>query len=190
MKKILYTCFLIVPIIFTACSNNTNKNVSNTKQETKRQTVVKTDSDGSFILKDVNDNDIKVTPTKKGFKFSNAQNKVVLVAFFATWCPPCRAEIPHLNNLQEKYKNNIKIIGILLEQNRDNDDIKKFINDNAINYTITNSQGNQMLANSIGGVSNIPYMVMYDKQGNYVTNYLGAVPEEMIDSDIESTLKK
>ncbi|NOX14435.1 MAG: TlpA family protein disulfide reductase [Epsilonproteobacteria bacterium] len=190
MKKIIYVCLFVIPIIFTACSNNADKNISKTKQKIEQNTVVGTESDGSFILKDVNDNNIKVTPTKKGFKFSNAQNKLVLVTFFATWCPPCIVEIPHLNNLQEKYKNDIKIIGILLEQNKSNDAIKKFINDNAINYTVTNSKGNQKLSMSVGGVSSIPYMIMYDKKGNYVTNYLGAVPEEMIDSDIESALKK
>ncbi len=187
MKKILYLSLFVVSIVFTACSNNADKTTTDTNKQTK---TTKTVTNSSFILKDVNGDSITATATKKGFIFSNAKNKIVLVTFFATWCPPCKAEIPHLNNLQEKYKKDVTIIGILLEQNRDNDDIKKFINNNAINYTITNSLGNQQLATAVGGVSHIPFMIMYDRKGDYVTNYLGAVPQEMIDSDIESALKK
>ncbi len=187
MKKIMYVSLFVISILFTACSNNSDKTTADTNKQAK---TAKTNINGTFTLKDVNGNKIKVTPTKKGFIFSNAKNKLVLVSFFATWCPPCKAEIPHLNNLQEKYKKDITIIGVLLEQNRDNDEIKNFINTYAINYTITNSPGNRQLAISVGGVSSIPFMIMYDKKGNYVTNYLGAVPEEMIDSDIESALKK
>jgi thiol-disulfide isomerase/thioredoxin len=190
MKKIVYALLVITSLILTACSNNSDK-TSDDKQQTtakKQETVATKSSD--ITLKDTDGNIITVSKTKKGYTFSNAKGKVVLVSFFATWCPPCKAEIPHLNNLQEKYKDKISIIGILLEENKDNDEIKKFINYNAINYIISNSVGNQKLATAVGGVSNIPFMIMYGKDGSYVTNYLGAVPEEMIDSDIESALKK
>jgi len=189
MKKIIYISLIISSILFTACSNNSDKTDKSKKQDIKKQeSMIKKSNE--IILKDVEGNSIIITKKDKGYTFSNAKNKVVLVSFFATWCPPCKAEIPHLNNLQEKYKNDVSIIGISLDVDKSNSDMKKFINDFAINYTITNSPGNEQFAKAVGGVNNIPYMIMYDKSGNYVTNYLGAVPEEMVDSDIESALKK
>jgi thiol-disulfide isomerase/thioredoxin len=189
MKKTIYISLIIGSVLFTACSSSSDKTDKNNKQDIKKQATIAKKSN-EIILKDVEGNKIIVTKTKKGYTFSNAKNKIVMISFFATWCPPCIAEIPHLNNLQEKYKNDISIIGISLEENKSNSDMKKFINYNAINYTISNSPGNQQLAKAVGGVNNIPFMIMYNKNGDYVTNYLGAVPQEMIDSDIESALKK
>jgi len=189
MKKFVYISLIIGSVLFTACSNNSDKTDKNKKQDIEKQEVTDKKSN-EIILKDVEGNKISVTKTKKGYTFSNAKNKIVMISFFATWCPPCKAEIPHLNNLQEKYRKDLTIIGISLESNKSNSDMKKFINYHAINYTISNSAGNQQFANAVGGVSNIPFMIMYNKNGDYVTNYLGAVPQEMIDSDIKSVLKK
>ena len=112
----------------------------------------------------------------------------MLVNFFTTWCPPCKAEIPHLNNLQEKYKDNLVIISVLLEENKSNEEVANFIKYNRIYFPITNSSENFQFAKSVGGVKNIPLMFLYDKQGNYSTHYLGAVPEEMLDTDIKKVL--
>ena len=192
MKKYSYVFLLALALIFTSCSNSKEKNETkgnNTKKEVKKTEVTQKESN-DITLTTVSGEKIQITKTDKGFTFSNAKNQIVLVSFFATWCPPCKAEIPHLNNLQEKYKDKVKIIGVLIEPNKDNDELKKFINDFAINYTIANSPANQVFANAVGGVDNIPFMIMYGKNGKNITHYLGVVPEEMIDSDIDSALKK
>ncbi|WP_458701356.1 TlpA family protein disulfide reductase [Sulfurospirillum sp. 1307] len=190
MKTIFF--IILSVLILGGCSSDSSKNeTKTTNNQTKEVRVVnkvETKKDNSIALKDTNGNIIKVTPTQDGFKFNGYENKVVIVSFFATWCPPCRAEIPHLNNLQEKYKNDVKIIGILLEENKTNDEINDFIQKNAINYTISNSRSNFDLANKVGGVQSIPFMIIYDKNGNYSQHYVGAVPEEMIDIDIQRVL--
>ncbi len=188
MKRYPYILLLIVTLAFTACSKE-QKDVNN-KTKKHENVEIKVQKTDKITLTTVDNKKIEVKKTKKGFLFSNAKDKIVLVSFFATWCPPCKAEIPHLNNLQEKYKDKLKIIGILIESSKDNDELKSFMNYHAINYTVTNSPSNQTLANAVGGVKNIPFMIMYDKKGDYVTHYLGAIPEEMIDSDIQTALKK
>ncbi len=185
MKRYSYILILAVALTFTACSNEKTE----VKKQNKKVEVIKKIKNKT-TLTTIDGEKISIAKTEKGFKFSNAQNELVLVSFFATWCPPCKAEIPHLNNLQEKYKGKIKIIGILIESNKDSDELNSFINKYAINYTVTNSPANQEFADMVGGVKNIPFMIMYNKKGDYVTHYLGAIPEEMIDSDIESALKK
>lgn len=190
MKIYFYVSLLSFALIFTSCSKGKNENGNNnTTKETKKTEVIQKNSN-VITLTTVNGEKIEVTKTNEGFNFSNAQNQIVLVSFFATWCPPCKAEIPHLNNLQEKYKGKIKIIGVLIEPNKDNDELKKFINSFAINYVIVNSPANQVFADAVGGVENIPFMIMYGKNGKNITHYLGVIPEEMIDSDIEAALKK
>ena len=52
----------------------------------------------------------------KTFSLAEFKDKVIIVEFWATWCPPCRQSIPHLSNLQEKYKDKVVVIGISGEE--------------------------------------------------------------------------
>ncbi|QIR76933.1 TlpA family protein disulfide reductase [Sulfurospirillum diekertiae] len=169
-------------LFFNGCSSDKKKT------EAKSEKVQEEVKNEKIILQDVSGKEIVVTPLEKGFSFSGYENKVVLVNFFATWCPPCKAEIPHLNNLQEKYKDNFVIISVLLEENKSNEEISNFMKYNNIHYIITNGLENFKLAQSVGGVKNIPLMFLYDKEGKYSTHYVGAIPEEMIDADIKKVL--
>jgi len=169
-------------LFFNGCSSDKKKT------EAKSEKVQEEVKNEKIVLKDVSGKEIVVTPLEKGFSFAGYENKVVLINFFATWCPPCKAEIPHLNNLQEKYKDNFVIISVLLEENKSNEEINNFMKYNNIHYIITNGIENFKLAQSVGGVKNIPLMFLYDKEGKYSTHYVGAIPEEMIDADIKKVL--
>ena len=63
----------------------------------------------------LNGKTINLQKRKNGFDIKD-NDKATLFVFFATWCPPCRAEIPHLNNLSEKFKEELNIVGVLLEE--------------------------------------------------------------------------
>jgi len=65
-------------------------------------------------LKLLNGTTMQITKRSNGFDVKDGK-KATLYVFFATWCPPCKAEIPHLNNLSEKFKNELDIVGVLLE---------------------------------------------------------------------------
>ena len=180
--KILLTAILAL-FILTGCTESTNEQ----KTQTTENVTPKVESK-DIILTDTAGKNIKVTTLDNGFIFEGYENKVVLINFFATWCPPCKAEIPHLNNLQEKYNKDLKIISILLEENKSNEDIIDFINKNDIKFAIVNSSDNYKLAKAVGGVKSIPFMLIYDKNGKYSQHYTGAVPEEMIEADIKKVL--
>jgi thiol-disulfide isomerase/thioredoxin len=183
MMKFWFALFVSCSMLFfSGCSSEKKKvdeNSSKVKEEVKNEKIV---------LQDISGKEIVVTPLERGFTFAGYENKIVLVNFFTTWCPPCKAEIPHLVNLQEKYKDNFVIISVLLEENKSNEEINSFVKYNNINYIITNGIDNFKLAQSAGGVKNIPLMFLYDKNGKYSTHYVGAIPEEMIDADIKKVL--
>ncbi len=161
--------------------HQTPQTQSTAKQEESAQTLQLTTTDNLPI---------KLTATPNGIDFGGYEGKVVLLDFFATWCPPCKAEIPHLVDLQKRYKGKVQIIGILMEQNRDNIEINQFKKDFSINYPITNSDANFALSQALGGVRSLPTMVMYDAKGDYFTHYIGAAPEEMIEADLKKALAK
>ena len=154
------------------------------------QTKNKQTKSSDIKLTTTNETLINLTPIKDGFIFHDFKDKIVLVNFFATWCPPCKYEIPHLANLQKKYKDNLQTIGVLLEENKTNSELREFIKEFEINYPVTNGSANFNFANIFGGVQSIPTTFIFDKSGKYVTHYNGAAPEEMIDFDIQKVLNK
>lgn len=185
MKSIRVILTLAISMfLFFGCSKNDE---SSTKTQKSAKTAKKVEQ-FPIKLQDVNGSIISVNRAKRGFTFSNAKDKVVLLDFFATWCPPCKAEIPYLNMLQKKYKDDVKIISVVLEE-KSQEEMRKFIEDYHIQYTIVNGKGNFSLAKAIGEVKSIPFTILYDKQGKYATHYVGAVPEEMIDADIQKVLR-
>jgi len=126
----------------------------------------------------------------RGLKFKGYEDKIILLDFFATWCPPCRAEMPHLVNLQKKYGDKIQIFSVLMEENKENSELTDFIKEFELNFPILNSKENFFLSQALGGIKSLPTLVVYDKSGEYFTHFLGAAPEEMLDAAIVKALAK
>ncbi len=173
----LLTCLAILSV---GCDK---KEDANTLVSTKNLTK-------PIELTSVDGKKMTLTYTANGFKIPELEGKATLVVFFATWCPPCKAEIPHLVALQEKYKNDFAVVAILMEENKPNAELSQFIADNKINYFVANSPANAEASEAFGGIKGIPTMFMFDKNGNKTAYYPGATPQELIEQDILKTLGK
>lgn len=177
---------LIIPLISMALL------FSGCGEKSSDETLVST---AEFKLLDTNGKSYSVEKRGANFTLDAGEDKVVLFDIFATWCPPCRAEVRHLGNLQKKYGEDLIIMGLTIEDDVSNDDLEKFKQKYGGQYLVSNKADNQALARAIAstiGVGQqfpIPLMVLY-KNGQYVTHYTGATPEEMIDSDISQALGK
>lgn len=168
--------------IFVGCEN---KKVQQGQQvATQQEQKIKF----PLALTTLDDENITINKIDRGFTFSNTDNEAVLLNFFATWCPPCKAEIPHFNNLQKKYDGKLKIISVLMED-KNTQQIKEFVKKYDIGYIVTQGSANFDLAKAIGDVQAIPFTILYDKNGKYATHYTGAIPEEMLDVDILKVIK-
>ncbi|MBD3841304.1 MAG: TlpA family protein disulfide reductase [Campylobacterales bacterium] len=132
---------------------------------------------------------------KNGWKFSGLENKVVLVDFFGTWCPPCKAEIPHLNNIRVELQKDFEIIGIDIG-NRDGSlntqqSMQNFIDEYDIQYPITITDQNIELFRAVQELNpsgSIPFMILFNKKGEFIQYYVGMKPEEMLKADIQATI--
>ena len=181
--KLLAFCLILIASVFTACQDKENIDesvVNPTKTEEQKLPT--------FHLKTTDDQNITIEVTKEGWNFKDYPNKVVLLNFFATWCPPCKAEIPHLNNLLKEYKDDFVVISVLVEENKSNETIKEFIKEYNIQYPITNSPENFNLASGVGGVDSIPAMFLFNKKGLVYQNYVGAVDEIILSTDIKKAI--
>ena len=118
------------------------------------------------------------------------KNKVVLINFFATWCPPCRKEIKSsLIDLQKAYGDkHFTVIGISMDTGgRRAKIVTKFIEKIGINFPVV--LADRKIANDFGGVIGIPQSFLVDQDGNVVKSYPGYVDHETFERDIENLIK-
>jgi cytochrome c biogenesis protein CcmG/thiol:disulfide interchange protein DsbE len=97
------------------------------------------------------------------------RGKVTLINFWATWCPPCEAEIPDLIALQNKYRDQLQIIGI--SEDATPDVVKRFVAEHNINYPIVMATPD--VERAFPGVSGLPTTFMLDRDGRIVSRHVG-----------------
>jgi thiol-disulfide isomerase/thioredoxin len=189
MTRILTAATCAALLLLSGCSDS--------KQESRQQAPEKANAlvaSTAYDLRTLDGQAITVTKEGSLFKTTGVPESVVVFDIFATWCPPCRAEAPHLSSLQKKFAGKIRIVGLSIEENKDDAYFKRFAEENDITYTLVNSDDNGRLARAIAGAIGvgrdfpIPLMVVY-KDGRYVKHYSGLVPEEMLESDFRQLVK-
>jgi thiol-disulfide isomerase/thioredoxin len=107
----------------------------------------------------------------KTVSFADLKGKVVLVNFWATWCPPCRAEIPDLVALQDKYRGKLVILGVSEDEDATPAEVKAFGVEQKMNYPIV--MKTPELAKIFKGVSALPTTFVIDPEGKIRQRHVG-----------------
>ena len=184
--KLLAFFTILVSLLFLGCDSK--ESVAKTNEQITKIEEPKKEKFTNFKLKTNDGQTIEAVPTENGMVFKGYEDKAILLNFWATWCRPCKAEIPHLNNLREKYKGQFEIIAVLLEENKDEQILNAFMLTYKMKFPVTNGYENFVLAEAVGGVKSIPTMFMFAKDGKLIQKFVGIVPEEMLESDIKKGL--
>ncbi len=145
-----------------------------------------------ITLSTLDNQEIVATNNKNiwSFEGKNLKNKIVLVNFWATWCPPCRVEIPHFLHIREQYKDDFEIIGVLMEQDKNKNSLQNFVNQYKITYPVTTSFQNFLLSDAMGGARGLPTSYLINKKGKIIQIYQGAIPAQMLKRDILNAIKE
>ena len=117
------------------------------------------------------------------------QNKVIVLNFWATWCPPCREEMPELSKMQDQYKNkNLVVIGLSTD---DLETTKTFIQSNPVSYPVLAGDMQAMnFAESLGNNQGVlPYTVVIDEKGHIVKSFFGRVNQNLLEKTVMPLLK-
>jgi len=122
----------------------------------------------------------------KTFKLSDYSGKVIMVNFFATWCPPCRMEMPDFNQIQRENADTVKVIAVNVG-NESPGVVQKFVKDNALTFTVAMDDGK--VSRLYGPIPGIPVTVVIDTDFNIARRYVGLRSKDVFENDIRALRK-
>lgn len=149
-------------LLWTACSNIPEAGFG----PRPVKAAVKPDKDRKtapeFALKDSNGQTVHLTDYK---------GKVVLLDFWATWCGPCKVEIPWFIEFEQQFKDRgFAVLGVSMDEDGW-DAVKPYIEDHKINYRVM--LGNEQVSDIYGGLDSLPTTLLIDRQGKIASVHIG-----------------
>ena len=119
-------------------------------------------------------------------KLSDYKGKVVLLNFWATWCGPCKIEIPWFIEFEQTFKDKgFAVLGVSMDE-EGWDIVKPYLEKSKINYRVL--IGDDMTAQNYGGVDSLPTSFLLDKEGRIAATHIGLVSKSVYQNDINTLL--
>lgn len=131
-----------------------------------------------FTLKDVEGRDVSLQSLK---------GKVVILDFWATWCGPCKVEIPHFIEFQNKYgPRGLQVVGISVDDPVDK--LAPYVKEMGMNYTVLQGLGHEDVQDAYGPILGIPVSVMISRDGKICATHTGLTSKEVFEQEIQALL--
>lgn len=131
----------------------------------------------NFTLKDMNGADVKL---------DSFEGKILIINFWATWCGPCKAEIPDLVALQTKYKDDLVVLGISVDDTAEQ--IKPYAKEYKVNYPMLVGNKREDVQEALGPLVAVPVSVIIDRDGHIVRKHTGMATREQFETEIKALL--
>src|SRR5579871_1672054 len=165
-------------LVWTACSNIPEAGFGPRSVKAAVKPDKERKSAPEFALKDSNGQTVHLTDYK---------GKVVLLDFWATWCGPCKVEIPWFIEFEQQFKNRgFAVIGVSMDE-EGWDAVKPYIDDHKINYRVL--LGNEQVSDIYGGLDSLPTTLLIDRQGKIASVHIGlSLGKEEFRDDIDHLL--
>ena len=142
------------------------------------------DKASDFTLRDLNNQSVSLTGLK---------GKVVIMSFWATWCGPCKEEMPHLQKLlDEKRGDGLEVLSISTDDARTRSQVKPFIKKNRYDFTVLFDPDSSVIG-TYNPAKTLPFTVIVDRDGNIAKTHQGYKPgdeEELRKLTLELLAKK
>jgi thiol-disulfide isomerase/thioredoxin len=130
-----------------------------------------------FTLKDMHGVDVQL---------ESFRGKVILLNFWATWCGPCRAEIPSLVELQEQYKDDLVVLGLSVDDTAEK--LLPYAAEFKMNYPVLVGNGREDVQEAFGPLFGIPVSVIIGRDGVIAKKHSGIATKEQIEREIARLL--
>ena len=187
MKSILQFIGLFVIVIFISACDSKQEEATIINDDYTQSTVLSTIVP-NFILVTTKGEKIEMEVTRQTIFSHVSEGKLLLVNFWAPWCKPCLNEIPNFVKVQEKYKDDFMIIGVLFDEKTTKKELDAFLIKYNINFTIAVGKENLPFAKAVGNVKMIPESFLYNRDGILVEKFIGEVSESKLQRHIEENM--
>jgi len=132
--------------------------------------------------------ELKSIPDGKPVPLASLRGKAVLLNFWATWCGPCKIEMPWLVDLQKKYgPQGLQIVGVAMDDTEDKE-IADFAHKMGVNYIVL--KGTEKVGDLYGGIDRLPLTYYLDRSGKVVDETVGLASESVIEDAIKKALQQ
>jgi len=121
----------------------------------------------------------------KELNLEASRGKVILLNFWATWCGPCREEIPELIALQARYKDRLQIIGLVVDDD-DEKGIRSVMESESINYPVALADSDTRFA--YGGIAALPTVFVINSEGRVVQKHVGLFNPALYETEVRALL--
>jgi thiol-disulfide isomerase/thioredoxin len=123
----------------------------------------------------------------KKVSLSQFKGKVIILDFWATWCVPCKAEIPGFIELKKKYgAQGLEIIGLSVDDSLNT--AKKYATEMKMNYPVLLAEGKEDILKAYDPIPSIPVSIIIDRQGKIVARHLGIATMDVFEKEITPLL--
>lgn len=181
MKKNLIAILVLIGLVVYGSYDYFKKSPSKTIQITESENkqlstgILKGQLAPDFTLTDLNGDTVKL---------SDFKGKIVFVNFWATWCPPCQAEMPHMQNIFEKFKSkDVVILGVNMTLTEENsEDVQTFVNEQQLTFPIVMDEKSDVVQTY--QVVAYPTTYLLDKEGVILEKFYGAISYEIMEKYI------
>lgn len=172
---------LIFALVFLGCNDSAQTVIEDNGSFKEIKAKINT----TYTLETTDGKSIILDLDKKKLISKELNGKTVLINFWATWCPPCKEEIPDFNELYKKYGDDLEIVGVLFEKNKDPKELAEFMKKFEMAFPVTIGSENFRLAENLGNVSKIPESFLYSKDGTFIKRYVGVVDPKELEAQIK-----
>jgi peroxiredoxin len=122
----------------------------------------------------------------KTIRLPDYHGKAVLLNFWATWCPPCKVEMPWFEDLQKQYgPQGLQVVGIAMDD-ASKEDISSFVKSMGVNYPIL--LGKESVGDAYGGIPYLPTTFFIDRDGKLVNRAFGLKSRSELEDDVRLSL--
>lgn len=161
--------------------NKEDINKDNIEEETKKDDTSKEkgeyNQDINFTLQDLKGNEVSI---------SDFQGKKVFINFWATWCPNCEVEMPHMQTIWEEFGEEVVVVAVDIGESKDT--VKKYIDKEGYTFKVLLDKENEIAGKF--GITAVPTSILLDENGNLIYGVRGAMTYESMVKFVKGELKK